>query len=200
VENNEMSPEYLALANKRATFLCEPDKQPEDYGYDFKEWVSPYTKCAHRVGGVAIVLQDWASEGGLVRFDPIVQLHGRAPTLLTNQRLDALLRSVLGLEIYDVYVTNTFPFVKAGTMSAALSKRRTLDAAKIFLAHELALARPAMTLALSAVAYDTLTDCGVKSIRLPHPAARIGSLRKHEAEWRETIAAAGKQSNGWLTT
>ena len=56
-----MPAEYLELACKRRKTRMPGYSHPEDYGYEFQEWVSPYTKGAHTLGGIAIVLQDWAS-------------------------------------------------------------------------------------------------------------------------------------------
>jgi hypothetical protein len=53
---------YLDLAYKCATTFFPGYKQPEEFGYDFKDWVSPYTKTAHALDGIAVVLQDWSSE------------------------------------------------------------------------------------------------------------------------------------------
>ena len=187
-----MSPEYLALAKQRAETTCSPHKQPEDFGSDFRRWVSPYTKGAHRIGGVAIVLQDWASADGLSREpDPDIQLYGRTPKLLTNVRLELLLRSVLGLRLSDVYATNAFPFVKAGGMSAAIPMGDVHSAASRFLTTELNMANPTVVLALGAVAHSALLGCHVPCIRVPHPAARIGPVGQHEAAWRVALASVG---------
>ena len=186
-----MSPEYLSLAQKRVEAICSPHKQPEDFGYDFRTWVSPYTKGAHKVGNVALVLQDWASADGLgVEPDPDIQLYGRTRNLLTNVRLEQLLREVLGLRLSDVYATNAFPFVKAGGMSASIRRRDVQNAASQFLALELKLANPAVVLALGAVAHSALLGCGVPCIRLPHPAARIGNVTQHERIWRAALSSA----------
>src|SRR5206468_6508914 len=97
-----MFPEYLALAEERRSTRCAPHGQPEDFGYDFANWVSPYTKGAHAIGGVMLVLQDWASKEGLCHtYHPQVQLLGRMPQLLTNRRLEVLLQRVLGLSLGD---------------------------------------------------------------------------------------------------
>ena len=132
-----MSPEYLALAAERAAAMCAPHFQPEAFNYEFRSWVSPYTKGANRSGGFAFVLQDWASEEGLQTFSSDIQTYGRTPTLLTNARLEALLNQVLGVSLAEVYVTNAFPFVKRGPMSASLCVRDVREAAKVFLAREL---------------------------------------------------------------
>jgi hypothetical protein len=83
---------------------------PEDFGYDFRDWVSPYTKTACRLGSVAVVLQDWASADGLrAGPDPEVQEYGRTRGLRTNRMLEALLGRVFGLTLAEVYATNAFP-------------------------------------------------------------------------------------------
>ncbi len=186
-----MSLEYLSLAAERSAENCEPHKQPEMFQYDFLSWVSPYTKSANKSGGFAFVLQDWASEDGLRIFNPHIQAHGRTPGLLTNQRLEALLSRVLGVRLADVYVTNAFPFVKNGAMSAPVSIRDVRRAAKKFLARELQLAKPTRVFALGSIAQVALDTCGVPYIHLPHPAARIGGLEKHEKAWRSALARDG---------
>lgn len=183
-----MSIEYLALAAERAAAECAPHKQPEDFGYKFASWVSPYTKGANRMGGLAFVLQDWASEEGLRKFNPDIQLHGRTPELLTNTRLEQLLKRVFDLGLADVYITNAFPFVKVGPMSAAIPVRDVRKAARRFLWRELQLVKPTHVFALGAVASKALCECRIASIRLPHPAARIGGLEKHEAAWRAALS------------
>ena len=186
-----MSPEYLALATERAAATCAPHYQPEAFNYEFRSWVSPYTKGANRSGGFAFVLQDWASEEGLRNFNSEIQTHGRTPGLLTNKRLEALLDQVLGVSLAEVYVTNAFPFVKCGPMSASLRVRDVRQAAKVFLARELRLAEPKWVFALGTVAQVALETCNVPYIRLPHPAARIGGLAKHEEVWRSVLSKAG---------
>jgi hypothetical protein len=184
--------EYLTLARERAAAQCAPHRQPEDFGYDFRTWVSPYTKGAHRFGGLALVLQDWASADGLSgQLDPEIQFYGRTPTLLTNVRLERLLNNVLGVSLVDIYATNAFPFVKAGGMSAGLRSSDVLQAARQFVVRELELVKPTAVLALGAVAHLALRQCGVSCIRLPHPAARIGGLLRHEAAWRVALASSG---------
>ena len=110
-----ISESYTALAKIRATSRWPGYKQPEDFGYDFRDWVSPYTKGAHTLGGVAIVLQDWSSEEKLLEgVNPEVQLYGRTLGLRTNKRLGILLSSVLKTSFADIYATNIFPFIKPG--------------------------------------------------------------------------------------
>jgi restriction system protein len=187
-----VSPEYLSLAKKRLETRMPPHRQPEDFGYSFHEWVSPYTKGAHKTGSIALVLQDWASSDGLDHsrergwFDSI-QEHGRAPNLLTNRRLAELLHRVFGLAFSDVYATNVFPFVKIGGMSNSIPTSDLTSAAKHFATEELSLAQPRIILALGVVAHSTLRTCGVASTHLPHPAARIGGTNNHEDAWRAAL-------------
>ena len=183
-----MGPDYLNLAARRVGTRWPPYKHPEDFGYDFREWVSPYTKSAHATGGTAIVLQDWLSaEFASKGIDPVVQAHGRVPSLATNRRLDALLERVLGLDISDVYITNAFPFIKPGGMSAAIPFRDVVRAVETFTVPELELAEPKKVLALGSQVHRALTKAGVKAVALPHPAARGMSLDDHVARWRACL-------------
>jgi hypothetical protein len=186
-----MPAEYLALAAERSATQCAPYCQPEYFGYEFLKWVSPITKGAHKRGGLVFVYQDWGSverlSGGP---NPEIQLHGRLPTLLTNRRFDVLLDRVFRLRLSDVYVTNAFPYVKRGSMSSALPFADVRNAASKFLVRELELAKPTIVFALGGVAHAALRQCGVSSIRLPHPAARIGGVAKHEAAWRAALCSA----------
>lgn len=182
---------YLALARERAATTFHPYKQPEEFGYDFREWVSPYTKGAHVLGTVALVLQDWASEDGLsCSTNPEIQAHGRLPRLRTNQTLETLLRTVLCRSLSDVYATNAFPFVKPGGMSGSLRKSDVLAVAHRFLHREIEIARPSLVLALGAVASYALQAIGVECVRLPHPAARLGSIAAHQKSWRAALKQA----------
>lgn len=192
-----MPPEYLELARLRTKFLAGANteivwpkyKQPECFNYKFREWVSPYTKSAHAFGGLVFVLQDWASEAGLKGgVDDEIQKYGRKPMLLTNKRFDRLLETVFGLHVTEVYVTNAFPFIKAGSMSSAIPFKDVVTSVRNFTLAEIKLAQPLFVFSLGALAFLALKDCGVSTIRLPHPAARIGGFSKHEAAWRQAIA------------
>ena len=183
-----MSPAYLKLAYERASQVHSTYRQPEQFGYDFRDWVSPYTKRASRVGGVAFVLQDWASEAALSSgVNPAIQEFGRDPTIKTNIYLEKLVFRVLGLSLDDVYVTNAFPFVKPGAMSSAIHFRDVVACVKQFAKRELELAQPKATCALGTVAYRALAANGIAAIQLPHPAARIGRVEKHEEIWRSKL-------------
>ena len=98
---------------------------------------------------------------------------------------------MLGVSLAEVYVTNAFPFVKGGPMSAALRVRDVREAARVFLARELQLAKPTHVFALGVVAKVALEACATSYIHLPHPAARIGGLATHEEAWRVALSKAG---------
>jgi len=181
---------YVELAAQRVACAPSGYKQPEDFGYDFRDWVSPYTKGACKPGGVALVLQDWASEDGLLRNPhPRIPDLGRNPTLRTNEVLQELLERVLGLNLSDVYATNVFPFVKPGGMSSPVPQRLVNSTALQFTAREIRFASPNIVLALGVVAQAALQNAGVPCVKLPHPAARIGAVSAHERFWRNALAA-----------
>ena len=122
--------------------------QPEAYGYDFRDWVSPYTKSCHRHGGAMLVLQDWASHDYLIKgVDPTVQDLGRDPNIQTNVRLSRLVAKYLGRPLEACYATNLFPFIKPGHLSAAIPRRDLMRAGEVFLAAEVRLCQPAVILA-----------------------------------------------------
>lgn len=180
--------EYLELAKLRATTRWANYSQPEDYGYDFTSWVSPYTKGAHTFGTVAIVLQDWSGSDTMKGLpDEEVQKFGRTINLKTNIRLEELLRRIMGKKIQDIYATNIFPFVKKGGISSYIPFSDIKKSASMFTKIELEIAHPKIVLALGNNAFYGLQSAGVSCIHLPHPAARIGSIEKHEKIWREKL-------------
>ncbi len=150
-----MTPEYRDLARKR--YLLKPSGylNPEDIGFGFRDWVSPYTKAANARGGIAIVLQDWGSVRG---FDSLsdraraeIQRIGRNPELLTNRRLDDFLMNTLGLRTQDVYVTNAFPYIKPGTMSENIPMSEMKRAILEFTLPELSLAQASKVIVCGAM-------------------------------------------------
>lgn len=183
-----MNSEYCQLAERRATTTWEPYLQPEDFGYDFREWVSPYTKGSHAMGGIALVLQDWASADGL-KGGPIpdVQEFGRTRGLLTNKRLEETLRRVFGLTIDEVYTTNAFPFVKPGGMSSNIPLSHIVRTVREFTAKEIQIAKPTTLIALGSVTSRALDRAGLNAYHVPHPAARGLSADDHERLWRKAL-------------
>lgn len=182
---------YKCLAAERARSAPAGFLQPEAFGYDFRDWVSPYTKDACRPGAIAFVLQDWASASGLQGpLDPRIQELGRDPDRITNRRLEALLSDVLGTSLCEVYATNVFPYVKPGTMSAAIPQAVVNSTAQAFTAKELALAKPKLVLALGKVAQRALSTAGIDCVNLPHPAARRLDTADQARIWRSAICFA----------
>jgi uracil-DNA glycosylase len=183
-----MSQDYLRLARRRSSERLPGYSQPEDFGYDFREWISPYTKGAHAAGSVAIVLQDWASTETLSRgVDPGVQAIGRIAKLKTNSYLGMLLGRLFGLDVSETYITNAFPYIKSGSMSAPVPADHVTYTVEKFTRPELELAKPKLTFALGVLARDSLLRCGVECIGVPHPAARIGGIAEHERIWRQSL-------------
>lgn len=181
-----MPKEYLELAKKRSETNREGYTQPEDYGYDFRDWVSPYTKGANKTEGIFIVLQDWTGSDTMDEIpDAEAQEYGRTLELKTNIKLESLLQIVFGLGIKDVYATNVFPFIKAGSISSRILIKDIRKAANIYLKKEIEIAKPTLIIALGNMAASGLQSIGIEHVHLPHPAARIGSIDKHEKIWRE---------------
>jgi restriction system protein len=179
---------YQELSQARASARYLNYGQPEDFGYDFRQWISPYTKGAHATGSVAIVLQDWASADLLAQgVDPVIQTYGRAPSIKTNVYLEQLVQRTLGLALEETYVTNAFPYIKSGSMSSALPSEHVRYTVERFTKPELELAQPRLVLALGRQVSASLRRVGLAHIELPHPAARIGNLDAHERRWRDAL-------------
>ncbi|MEB2319689.1 MAG: hypothetical protein OZ935_13645 [Pseudomonadota bacterium] len=186
---SDPSRRYAGLAAQRVSSAPDGYRQPEHFGYDFRDWVSPYTKGANTRGGIALVLQDWASEDGLKGGpDERIAELGRNPGIRTNKVLEALLNRILGLSLSEVYATNAFPFVKRGGMSSPIPQKTVYATARRFLLPELEIAEPRVIIALGSVARRTLESAGITCIHVPHPAARIGGLVAHEQAWRSALA------------
>ncbi|WP_167599280.1 uracil-DNA glycosylase family protein [Chlorobaculum sp. 24CR] len=184
---------YLELANERVNYhlnhLKKNYHQPEYFGYDFKDWVSPYTKGAHQPGGVAVILQDWSSSEGLSGdVCPEIQEYGRTLELKTNKRLECLLQSFFGVGISGTYATNVFPFVKEGNMSSFIPTKDIIEVSMIFLKRELEIASPKYVIGLGRKAQHALQSLKIAHIAIPHPAARIGTIEKHRVAWEMALA------------
>lgn len=176
--------EYLNLAAQRSAANPAPYRQPEDYGYDFKSWISPYTKGAHTVNSVALVLQDWASDEKLTQgFNLSLQEYGRILDLATNRRLGCILKAIFDFHIEQTYVTNVFLFIKPGHMSSAIPAKDVLNCAQHYLLPELNIIKPNLILALGQQAHNALATLGVQHVQVPHPAARIGNTAVHINKW-----------------
>ena len=180
---------YKALAARRSMSAPDGYLQPECFGYEFREWVSPYTKGACTPGYVMLILQDWASERALSDgINPDIAALGRDPRRRTNLRLEQLLMEVLGFSLRDVYATNVFPFVKPGCMSAPVPQDLVNKMAEVFTAKEVVIAKPMLVITLGAVAHRALHALKIKHIPVPHPAARIGGIESHKTAWVAALA------------
>lgn len=119
---------------------------------------------------------------------PDIQEYGRTRGLRTNKLLASLLGRVFGLALADVYATNAFPFIKRGGMSSALPFVHVVKAVRLFAAAELAIVRPTIVNCCRfGCIYAALERVGISSIRVPHPAARIGDGGAHELAWRKAV-------------
>lgn len=176
----------LRLARKRAASRWDGYRQPEDYGYEFSDLVSPYTRTAGNVDAdVMLVLQDWASHDALSgAFDPVRARYGHDPGRTTNKRLKALLRCHLGLRLEDAYGTNLFPFIKIGGISASIPASDLTRAAREFARPQVEIVSPRIVVALGSATAKALSSAGVAHIRVPHPAARI-STHDMELAWQQ---------------
>jgi uracil-DNA glycosylase len=72
-------------------------------------------------------------------------------------------------------------------MSNAIPFGDVVKAVRLFAAAELAIVRPTMVIAVGAVAHAAVERVGISSIRVPHPAARIGNVGAHELAWRKAL-------------
>ena len=121
----------LRQENPWPGYRCIGDYHGGVYECDF---VSPYTRSAGNVDAeLMILLQDWSCDEAL--RGPILPERlslGHDPGRTTNKRLKDLLQRHFGLKLKDVYATNVFPFVKLGTMSASISMRDLVRAAREF--------------------------------------------------------------------
>ena len=176
----------LDLARLRVQTRWKGYLHPEDYGYDFRDLVSPYSRTAGNVNAdVMLFLQDWSSHDRLEKrgFNPLVAQYGHTPSLKTNLRLKALLLQHLGLQLQETYGTNLFPFIKAGGASASIPKRDLVRAAEMFGVPQIEIVKPRIVLALGSSTADALRRAGGHVYELPHPAARISNAEMNEA-WR----------------
>ncbi len=174
------------LARRRVASVWDGYRQPEDYGYDFRDLVSPYSRTARNVdAAVMVVLQDWASHD-VLRREPMnaeMARYGHDPRRLTNKRLKALLRKHLDVALKDIYGTNLFPYIKSGGMSTAMPMQDLLRVAKAFAIPQIAIVQPRLVLALGRKTAEALRRAGATVAELPHPAARI-SREAMDAAWR----------------
>jgi len=178
------------LAHERVYSRWPGYTQPEDYGYDFSELVSPFTKSAGNVDAdVMLFLQDWASHDAMVgEFDQVSADLGHNPARDTNKRLKDLLHRHLGLLLGDTYATNLFPFIKPGGMSARIPARDLRRAAQEFGLRQIEIVRPKVVVALGQGVSSVLNGVGIEHHVVSHPAARISNVTRDD-EWSRLSAA-----------
>lgn len=160
----------LELAHRRkmsrwADYRCIGDYHDGIYECDL---VSPYTKSAGNVdAALMVLLQDWASDDVLA--GPILQERvtvGHDPQRRTNQRLRELLSRHFGCELEDLYVTNVFPFVKGGSMTASIRWRDLVQAAAEFALPQIKIVSPLFAVCLGKAAFDAVV------VAAGHPRAK----------------------------
>lgn len=122
------------------------------------DFVSPYSKSAHGTESrVLVFLQDWISADALAgKFIPEAVQYGRIPSLPTNRNLDRLLEHGLGLTLGQTYVTNLFPFIKPGGMSAPLPGRLLRWAAAEYALPHIDILTPRLVVALGLATFRAL--------------------------------------------
>ena len=141
------------LVNKRQTmrlddYDCIGDFHDGVFECDF---VSPITKSGHNVDAeVMVVLQDWSSSDVLGKTPPDLDgsKFGYTPSLPTNKNLDALLDRHFGLVRAECYLTNLFPFVKAGGISASIPMKDLVTCAQKFTIPEIQIVAPRLVVCL----------------------------------------------------
>lgn len=150
----------LELARRRQAarwpgYKCIGDYHEGAYECDF---VSPYTKAAHKLdASVMVLLQDWSCEAELAGpLDPVTQRLGYTPTARTNINLQALLRHHLGLSLADVFATNVFPFVKLGPLNAPIPMRDLIRAAREFVLPQIEIVGARIAVCLGKTAFNAV--------------------------------------------
>ncbi len=140
-----------ALANeRRSDTIVEPRRVYFDLSefhngyYDTEGWVSPISNQACNVDAEwMLILQDWDSADNIPSELPFSSsLLGYDPELPTNKNLDRLLEEVLGLKRSDVFMTNLFPFLKSGSISASIPHADLVYCAKKYALPQVSIVRP----------------------------------------------------------
>lgn len=153
----------LRQATRLEGYACIADFHNGIYECDH---VSPFTKSGGNVDAdVMIVAQDWSSSNSLSADPPnrdSVEL-GYSRRLPTNRNLDDLLDRHFALTRDACYLTNLFPFVKQGGMSAGIKRKDLIYSAKTFTLPEINIVQPNLTICLGLQTFLALrTASGVK--------------------------------------
>ena len=157
----------MALARIRQNtrwdgYKCIGDYHDGVYECDF---VSPYTKSAGRLNAdVMVILQDWWSDEGMngpIDEDSVELGYGRSSA--TNRNLISLLDATFGLALEAVYVTNLFPFIKPGNISAGIPRRDLVAAARQFALPQVHIVKPMLVICLGLATFNAIREaCGLR--------------------------------------
>ena len=162
---------WLRQSKRLEGYACIGDFHGGLYECDH---VSPYTKSGPNVDAKIMVIgQDWASADALAASPPDLESAqlGYSPGLPTNRNLDDLLARHFDVDRSDCYLTNLFPFLKPGGMSAGIRRKDLVHCAKTFTLEEIRIVAPRIVICLGLETFLALrTAAGIK-----------GSLKMAEA-------------------
>jgi hypothetical protein len=152
--------QLLTLAGRRQR-ACWPGYHAlaEYHGGGYEcDFVSPYSKSAGNPDAeILVLLQDWSSHDDMSKaFDPEAASLGYTPRFPTNRNLIRLLLETFGKELKDVYVTNLFPFIKPGGISAHIPVRDLERAAQEFALPQIRIVQPLLVVCLGLAVFSTI--------------------------------------------
>lgn len=185
----------------------------------FNNYITPNSKTANNLDSkIMIVLQDWGSYNDLIKNGKIniqeksLKL-GYNPNLKANKILHNLLytyfKNHLNLDsnynlnddhdlsqlFSKIYITNIFPFIKPGKMSAYIPDKLVKKARKEFIEKEIEIINPKLVICCGRLPFiglsDEKVDFGgyiIKDERVYykqyHPSSRIKNKIKH-SQWQK---------------
>ncbi len=134
-------------------YNCIQDYHDGIYECDF---VSPYSKSAHNINSeVMFFLQDWSSDSSLSgEIDRDSVEFGFTRNKPTNQNLIKLIENHYSLSLNQVYISNLFPFIKLGQMSATIKRSDMLLATKGFGYPQIEIIRPKIVICLGLITFN----------------------------------------------
>jgi len=179
----------VASLRELASFRCAADlsiyqhpyMQPEQLGFDFKEYVSPWTKAANNVDArVMLIAQDWSSTDRLsnVPEDERAEIrrHGQTPNLPTNRNIQEFLTKNFGLAFDQCFATNAFVFVKCGSMSSKIPSADLRRSVTDYVLPQINIVEPRLVLCLGAAVFSVIESV----IRQEMPHAK-------KISWRDSL-------------
>ena len=158
--NNAKLSQLKELGSQRQSKVYDGYSNLSDFhnGVYETDFVSPYTKTAHNVDSlIVLVLQDWASSDSLnaVNIDQDTVQLGYTPTWPTNTNLRLLLEETYNLRFQDVFITNLFPFIKKGNVSASIRQSDFNRAFEEFCWPQIKIVQPKLVVCLGSAVYYT---------------------------------------------